>query len=31
VITLELKRRENDQKIIAIKLKMKDMMSTLLE
>jgi hypothetical protein len=31
VITLELKRRENDQKIVAIKLKMKDMMSALLE
>ncbi|KAG9021033.1 hypothetical protein FS842_006848 [Serendipita sp. 407] len=31
VITLELKRRSNDQKVIAIKLKMKDMVSVLLE
>lgn len=31
VITLELQRRENDQKIIAIKLKINDMMSILLE
>ncbi|KAG8806128.1 hypothetical protein FRC19_007457 [Serendipita sp. 401] len=31
VITLELKRRSNDQKVIAIKLKMKDMVSVLLD
>lgn len=31
VITLELKRRDNDQKVVAIKLSMKDMMAVLLE
>lgn len=31
VITLELKRRDNDQKVVVIKLRMKDMMAVLLE
>ncbi|KAH7909808.1 hypothetical protein BJ138DRAFT_1010091 [Hygrophoropsis aurantiaca] len=31
VVTLELKRRENDRKVIALKVEMKEMMSVLLE
>jgi uncharacterized membrane protein len=31
VITLELKRRENDNKVIALQLRMQEMMSVLVE
>ena len=31
VINLELKRRDNDQKVIALKLQMQEMMAVLLE
>jgi hypothetical protein len=31
VISLELKRRDNDQKVIALKLQMQDMMAVLLQ
>jgi hypothetical protein len=31
VVTLELKRRDNDQKIIALQVKMQDMMSILVQ
>jgi len=31
VISLELKRRDNDQKVIALKLQMQEMMAVLLE
>jgi hypothetical protein len=31
VVTLELKRRDNDKKVIALKMEMADMMSIFLE
>lgn len=31
VVTLELKRRDNDKKVVALKMEMADMMSVLLE